>query len=123
MSFYTLFCIVMNKRNTNILGGVAVSLMMIIGILKRNKKEILIESFPELALEIDLGVEKTEPLVDEISQTKETQSTETVEEHVYSKMSVKELRRIASIQKVKNYSKLKKDDLLKTLQFYTSHSE
>lgn len=116
----------MNKRNTNILGGVAVSLMMIIAIFKRKKKEVLVGSFldfPDIALEIDLGIEKSKPLVDNILQTKETQSTETVEEHVYSKMSVKELRRIASIQKVKNYSKLKKDDLLKALQFYTSHSE
>ena len=112
----------MNKRNTNILGGVAVTLVMIIGIFKRKKKEVLVGSFPEfpeIALEIDLGVEN---LPVETLQTKETQSTETVEEHVYSKMSVKELRRIASIQKVKNYSKLKKDDLLKALQFYTSHS-
>lgn len=104
----------MNKRNTNILGGVAVSLMMIIGIFKRKKKEVLIGSFPEfpeIALEIDLGIEK--PLVVETPQNKET---------VYSKMSVKELRRIASIQKVKNYSKLKKDDLMKALQVYTSHS-
>ena len=113
----------MNKRNTNILGGITVSLMVIISLFKRKKKEILIESFPEfpeLALEIDLGIEN---LPVEIPQTKETQSTETVEEHIYSKMSVKELRRIASIQKVKNYSKLKKNDLLKALQFYVSHSE
>lgn len=113
----------MNKRNTNILGGVAVSLMVIISLFKRKKKEVLVGSFPEfpeIALEIDLGVEN---LPVETLQTKETQSTETVEEHVYSNMSVKELRRIASIQKVKNYSKLKKDDLLKVLQFYTSHSE
>lgn len=113
----------MNKRNTNILGGITVSLMVIISLFKRKKKEILIESFPEfpeLALEIDLGIEN---LPVEIPQTKETQSTETVEEHIYSKMSVKELRRIASIQKVKNYSKLKKTDLLKALQFYVSHSE
>lgn len=123
MSFYTLFCIVMNKRNTKILGGIAVSLMVIISFFKRKKKEILVGSlpeFPELALEIDLGIEN---LPVETPQTKETQSTETVKEHVYSKMSVKELRRIASIQKIKNYSKLKKDDLLKALQFYMSHSE
>lgn len=119
----------MNKRNTNILGGVAVTLVMIIGLFKRKKKEVLVGSFPEfpeIALEIDL--EKLEPLDYEITpdikqtQSIETQSTETIEEHVYSKMSVKELRRIASIQKVKNYSKLKKDDLMKALQFYTSHS-
>lgn len=113
----------MNKRNTKILGGIAVSLMVIISFFKRKKKEILVGSlpeFPELALEIDLGIEN---LPVETPQTKETQSTETVKEHVYSKMSVKELRRIASIQKIKNYSKLKKDDLLKALQFYMSHSE
>jgi hypothetical protein len=120
----------MNKRNTNILGGVAVTLVMIIGMFKRKKKEVLVGTFPEfpeIALEIDLGIEKSKPLVDisSIKQTQsiETQSVETVEKHVYSKMSVKELRRIASIQKVKNYSKLKKDDLLKALQFYLSHSE
>ena len=118
----------MNKRNTNILGGVAVTVVMIIGMFKRKKKEVLVGSFPEfpeIALEIDLGIEKPKPLVEphtKQTQSIETQSTETVEEHVYSKMSVKELRRIASIQKVKNYSKLKKDDLLKALQFYTSHS-
>lgn len=100
----------MHRINTGIFGGVTVSVMVLIAILKKKKR-----LFPENTDSIKV--------VDSIeNQTKETQSSETVEEHVYSKMSVKELRRIASIQKVKNYSKLKKDDLLKALQFYTSHS-
>jgi len=101
----------MHRINTGIFGGVTVSVMVLIAILKKKKR-----LFPENTDSIKV--------VDSIeNQTKETQSSETVEEHVYSKMSVKELRRIASIQKVKNYSKLKKDELLRSLQFYTSHSE
>lgn len=101
----------MHRINTGIFGGVTVSVMVLIAILKKKKR-----LFPENTDSIKV--------VDSIeNQTKETQSSETVEEHVYSKMSVKELRRIASIQKVKNYSKLKKYELLRSLQFYTSHSE
>lgn len=115
----------MRKINYNILGSVVLGVLTttigIVRLKKERKQEYSEDQFPMYISTCDIENHVSDICVPEKeSCSKEIQSTETVNENIYSKMSVKELRRIASIQKVKNYSKLKKGELLRALQFYES---